>query len=105
MTASPKAYIQTAFKKIVPELNTLWTETAKGYGWDKQVHQQVKISSNMTFDHPESLTDTVNDTEYGFKQAPPKAAMRSFAAAATPNIDGAIASALSSLLKDSGIIK
>jgi hypothetical protein len=105
MTASPKAYLQSALKKIVPDLNNLWTETAKGYDWDKQIHQQVKISSDLRFDHPDHLEETINDTEYGFKAAAPKAAMRSFAAAATPNIDGAICTALGSMLKDSGVTK
>jgi hypothetical protein len=108
MAKSAKEYILDSLKKTVPSLNELWTETAKGYGWDHQVHSKVSIAADaqgVRFEHPEEMTDELHTTEYGLNETPPKAAMRETIAKAKPAIENAGYKALSQMMKDEGLIK
>jgi hypothetical protein len=108
MAKSSKEYLTEALKKAEPGLNKLWSDTATGFGWDKQVHSQVSISAGdngVDFQYSQDVADQVHVTEYGLNQNAPKAAMREFGNVAKPSIDGAVCSALNNMLKASGVFK
>lgn len=108
MAKNPKEYVLEALKKSNPQLNKLWSATATGFGWDKQLHSQVSVSTGengVGFEYPHDITDQVHTAEYGLNESAPKAAMREFGHVASPTIDNALFKGLSNMLKDAGVIK
>ena len=110
MDDKAEKFIRAALSEAVPELNDTWTDKAKDFGWDTQLAALVKVKSSeggLSVTYPEDSLSQIEDTEYGFKDQPPKAALRDFTGPdgeLSKRIEKAIYQALTELFRSEGII-
>lgn len=103
--------IRDALSEAVPELNDTWADKAKNFGWDTQLASLVKVKPSeggLAITYPEDSLTQIEDTEYGFKEQPPKAALREFngpSGDVAKRIEKAVYQALTQLLSSEGLIK
>ena len=105
-----EAYVKKALAETVPEMQEALQSKTKDFGWDTQLAARVGIThsdNGLALEYPDSDRTAVEDSEYGFMGAPPKPAIRNFAA---PNgelskkVEKAMYKALNQVLAQAGII-
>ena len=74
-------FLSDAISKIIPDLQDLFQKTAEETGWSSDVSSSISLKNSpngVQMQYPSSMEETLLDLEFGNKNIPPKAAVRTF---------------------------